>query len=268
MKEDWVNHALRLAKEPADLYAGSRKILRNRILTFDSTPDILLTDAGYSKAKMSQLRRNYLHQDSITSAAGLWEEYREKPKYRSVAISCFGRLVKDHGGPRGSKMGSCLLAGTITMFNRKRATVNLHYRTTEFLKKFPADLIFVFEEILSQFNFEGMEIEEVTCLFDNVTIHPQYFTTIIPHLEDPIQELTAIRKKDDYFHSWIVKWVGRMLIEEQGRGIAKFAQAIRVKMDAEKRISEEMKAELIPYIKKWHPGFRNTSYAEAEESLK
>lgn len=268
MKSDWISHTLELAKQKADLYAGSRKILRNRILTFDNNMDLQLSDAGYSKAKMNQLRRNYLHQESITAASGLWDEYRQGPKYRSVAVSCFGRLVKDHGGPRGSKMGSCLLATTITMFNRKRAAVNLHYRTTEFLKKFPADLIFVFEDILSQFDFEGMEIEKITCLFDNITIHPQYFTIIIPHLDDPLAELEAIRAKDSHFHEWVVKWAGRMLIEEQSRGIAKFAQAVRIKRDAEKRIPEDVKAELIPYIKKWHPGFKRTRYTEAEESLK
>jgi len=268
MKDDWIKHALILAKEPPDLYAGSRKILRNRILVFNPNMDLTLEDAGYSKAKMRQLERNYLHQDSIAAASQLWDEYREKPKYRSVAISCFGRLVKDHGGPRGSKMGSCLLAITITMLNRKTAEINLHYRTTEFLKKFPADLIFVYEDILSQFNLEGMTITKVTCLFDNITIHPQYFTTIIPLLEDPISSLEAIRESDSYFHQWIVKWAGRMLIPEQGRGIAKFAQAVRVKMDAEKRISEDVKTVLVKHIKKWHPGFKRTSYQEAEESLK
>ena len=226
-----------------------------------------MTDAGYAPAKMKQLERNYLHQESVDAAASLWEEYCQKPKYRSVAISCFNTLIKDHKGPRGSKMGSCLLAVTITMLNRRQATVNLHYRTTEFFKKFPADVVFLHERILPAFNLQEFEMLGITMSFDNVTIHPQYFTTIIPHLEDPIGELEKIREVDAYFHGWLVKWISRMLIESQSRGIAKFAQGLRVKMDAEKRISLSVKRRLIPYLKKHHPGFQRTSYQEAVDDL-
>ena len=268
IKESWINHAIDLASTPADLYSGSRKIIRNIMLEFSPIMDLTLSDAGYSNAKMHQLRRNYLHQESIEAASGLWNEYREKPKYRSVAISCFARLVKDHGGPRGSKMGSCLLAITITMLNRKEAEVNLHYRTTEFLKKFPADLIFLYEDILSQFDFSGMTIKRVVAHFDNITFHPAYFTTIIPHLEEPVEELEKIRKKDKYCFDWIIKWSARYLIPEQGRGIQKFAQAVRVKMDAEKRIPKDVKRILVDYINEHHPGFARSSYNEAVESVK
>ncbi len=267
MKDAWIRHALSLAVQPAELYAGSRKIIRAQILEFDDDLDITLADAGYSKAKMSQLRRNYLHQESVDAARGLWDEYRSKPKYRSVAISCFGRLVKDHGGPRGSKMGSCLLSVTITMLNRGEYSVELFYRTTEFLKKFPADLIFVKEDILSQFNFEGMTCRGWTCFFSNITIHPAYFVTILPHLENPVAELKAIREKDKYFSDWVIKWTSRYLIPEHGRGIQKFTQAVRVKMDADKRILGKTRDRLIKYVRANHPGYARSRYDEALQDL-
>lgn len=265
MKASWIAHCLALSKKPADMYCGSRKIIRNQLLWFPYNHDIKLSDAGYASAKMKQLERNYLHQESIDAAIGLWDEYRLKPKYRSVVFSCFKTLVKDHKGPRGSKMGSCLLAGTLTMLNRKEVAINLHYRTTELYKKYPADMVFLHERLLPGFNLEGLKVTGITAFFDNVTIHPQYFSTIIPHLEDPIAELEAIRKADKYYHGWTIKWVSRMLIESQSRGIAKFAQGMRVKMDAEKRISTSMKRRLIPYLKKWHPGFTSTTYKAAED---
>ena len=267
MKESWIRHAITLSAMPADLYSGSRKILRNIRLEFNPDMDLTLSDAGYSRNKMHQLRRNYLHEESITAASGLWDEYREKPKYRSVAISCFARLVKDHGGPRGSKMGSCLLAVTITMLNRREAEVNMHYRTTEFLKKFPADLIFLYEDILSRFNLEGMAIKRVVAHFDNITFHPAYFVTIVPHLKDPIKSLETIRQTDQLCFDWILKWTARYLIPEQGRGIQKFAQAVRVKMDAEKRITGKTRDRLIQYIDEHHPGFARSSYDDAVASV-
>lgn len=265
MKQAWLNHCLELSKRPADLYCGSRKIIRNIQLVFPFHHDMKMADAGYAPAKFKQLERNYLHQESIDAAISLWDEYRAKPKYRSVVMSCFKTLVKDHKGPRGSKMGSCLLAVTITMLNRRQCAINLHYRTTEIFKKFAADLVFLHERLLPGFNFEGLEVTEVRGIFDNVTLHPQYFTTIIPHLDDPIGEFEKIKLADPYFYGWCIKWVSRMLIESQSRGIAKFAQGMRVKMDAEKRISTSVKRRLIPYLKKNHPGFTRTSYQEAQD---
>ena len=267
MKDAWIQHCLELCERPADLYSGCRKIIRNVQLEFPFNRTIRLSDAGYSAAKMKQLERNYLHQESIDAAVGLWDEYRSKPKYRSVVFSCFRTLVKDHKGPRGSKMGSCLLAVTITMLSSKEIAINLHYRTTEFFKKFPADLVFLHERLLTGFDFSGMMVKGVTIFFDNVTIHPMYFTTIIPHLEDPIWELEKIRESDQYFYDWLMKWCSRMLIDSQVRGIEKFAQGMRVKTDAENRISQSMKRQLIPYLKKHHPGFMRTRFQEAKDFL-
>lgn len=153
------------------------------------------------------------------------------------------------------------------MLPKKQVAINLHYRTTEFFKKFPADCVFVHERLLPGFNLTGFEVQGITMFFDNLTIHPQYFTTIIPHLEDPIGELEKIRETDSYFHGWLIKWISRMLIESQSRGIAKFAQGLRVKMDAEKRISTSMKRRLIPYLKKHHPRFNSEVYQETEEEI-
>lgn len=254
MKADWVNHSLNLAKEPADLYSGSRKILQNRILVFDSNMDLTMEDVGFTKSKMSQLSRNYLHEESIIAASALWDEYRTRPKYRSVVVSCFGKLVKNHdtgGKSRGSKMGSCLLAVVITMVDRKTVDINLHYRTTEFYKKFPADLIFVWEKILPRFNLDGLEIRKVTALLDNITAHPAYFGTVIPHIDKPMRAMREIQKADEYFFKWICRWTARYLVPGWGRGIAKFSQAVRAKMAIERGIPDDVKLRLIPMLKEY-----------------
>lgn len=254
MKSDWIRHCLDLAKEPADLYSGSRKILQNRVLVFDTNMDLRMEDVGFTKSKMSQLSRNYIHEESIVAASALWDEYRKRPKYRSVVVSCFGKLVKNHdtgGNSRGSKMGSCLLAVVITMIDRYTVDISLHYRTTEFYKKFPADLVFVWEKILSRFDLEGLSLRKLTCMFDNITAHPAYFGAVIGHLKTPLRSLREIQEADEYFFKWICRWTARYLVPGWSRGIAKFAQAVRTKVTVESGISPEVKKKLIPMLKKY-----------------
>lgn len=264
MKAAWINHILKLSKTPADLYCGSRKIIRNTSLTFPWECDLVMADAGYTASKMKQLERNYLHPESIAAAVSLWNEYRSKPKYRSVSFTTYNHFIKDHKGPRGSKMGPCIQSVAITMLNRKEADINVFYRTTELLKKFPADLIFLKERLLTDFNFDGMTIKGIHCFFANITVHPAYWVTAISHMEDPIFELERIRKADKYFFEWICKWTARYLIEKYGHGIAKFSQAVRVQMHAHKSIIGEERDTLVAYLEKWHPGYHRTRFDHEE----
>lgn len=268
MRDVWIDHCLAICKKPADLYCGSRKIIRNIQLTFPFECDLEMSDAGYTPSKMKQLERNYLHQESIDAAIMLWDRYRSKPKYRSVSFTCYNHFVKDHHGPRGSVMGPCLQSVVITMLNKREADINVLYRTTEFFKKFPADLIFLKERLIPGFNFDGMTVRGVNCFFSNLTAHPAYFVTVLPHLADPIAELEILRKKDPYFWQWCVKWTSRYLIEKYGHGIQKFSQAVRVQMYAQKNIIGTELIELQEYLERNHPGYKglhNQEYAEEEE---
>lgn len=278
MKEEWIQNVIRLSRKEADFYSGCRKIIQGKTITFhdlweDEDP-LVLEDAGYTSSKMSHLRRLYLHEESRDMALKLWELRRAKTSYGSVSFTCYNHLLKNDPtkkSNRASVMGPCIQAVSITQIkgNGKNGTggsytIDAFYRTTEILKKFPADLVFIRDVLLEGFDFSGMEFRGLTCHFANITVHPQYFVTAIPHLEDPIDELEKIKKKDRYFYDWIIKWTARYLCEEHFRGIAKFAQAMRVKMDADKRIKGKKRKKLVEYLRDNHPGHRN-SYTEIEE---
>lgn len=267
MKAEWINSVLRMSAREADLYSGCRKIIRPARITFhdlwDKDDPLILEDAGYTKHKLAHLTRGYLHPESLRVAQMLWELRRKKTSYGSVGFTCYNHFIKndtEKKSKRASVMGPCIQSVTITQVKGGKNgayAIDAFYRTTELLKKFPADLVFIRDVLLQDFNFEGMEFLGMTCHFANVTVHPMYFITLIPSLEDPIAELEKIRKKDKYFFDWIIKWSARYIMDEYSRGIDKFAQALRVKADARSRIKGRRRRELIEYFTKHHPGHRN-----------
>lgn len=143
-----------------------------------------LTDLGYSggPSKMTQLKRNYYNPESI-------EEAREKMQSRpgqtvtSVGISTIaGAKVK-------SSQGHCIRAVTVNYFSPKVTparkpvlSVDIFYRTTELLRKFGADLLFLHEFLIPEIlkdNPWGMEPTHVrfhfsTCFFSALFIPVLY----------------------------------------------------------------------------------------------
>lgn len=245
------------------MYSGCRKIIRPKRLTFDSIDDSLqLEDAGYTKAKLTHLTRNYLHTESLEVAVQLWDRRKKQAKYGSVGFTCYAHFIK--GGSidakrskRASVFGPCIQSVTITWVDKKTVTVDVFYRTTELFKKFPADLVFIRDVLLAPFDFSGMQIDQVVCHFANVTAHPMYWVTLVPHLDNPVQDLIDIGERDPYFRNWIVKWTARYTCDEFHRGIAKFAQAMRVSKDARERIQPRKLKKLNEYLRDTHPGYRN-----------
>jgi len=273
LKQEWTTHLLMLCGTPADLYSGCRKILRNRIITFDDFDKSLkIEDSGYTKSKMTMLRKNYLHEESIAMAIRLWDRRREQAKYGSVSFTTFNHFVKGKGtldeivekkSKRASVFGPCIQSVSLTWIDKKNVSADIFYRTTEFAKKFPADLVFVRDELLSRFDFGDMKLT-VNFHFANITIHPMYIVTAIPLLKDPIKSFNAIKKADKFFFDWMIKWSARYICPEHMRGIQKFAQAMRVHKDANERIDPKTLKELQRYFRDNHPGHRN-AYVDPDE---
>lgn len=254
---------------PATFYTGARKIIRPLRLTFTSLDaSLTLGDAGYTKSKLTALTKHYLHLESQRTAVKLWNKRREQAKYGSVGFSTYNHLVKGGGidakrSKRASVFGPCIQSVVITWIDKQHYSVDVFYRTTELLKKFPADLVLIRDVLLAPFNFKGMKLSQLDCHFANVTIHSMYFATIIPHLKDPCVVLNAIKKEDKFWWQWVVKWTARYVCPEYHRGIAKFSQALRVQKDVKSR-TKNMR-ELQVYLRKHHPGYRNEIYIDPDE---
>lgn len=256
----WLSHALELSMEPGQFYSGARKIIRGRMLTFDEIEnDLHLSDCGFTKSKMTMLVKGYVHEESIAVAAQLWERRKNQRKYGSVGFTCYNHFIKtdpNKKSKRASVMGPCIQAVTLTFLDDRTTAVDVFYRTTEFFKKFPADLVMIRDVLLPRFDFEGAPISEMNFHFANITCHPMYFVTLLPLFGDPVHELDCIKKADRYFFDWVVKWTARYLCDEHHRGIAKFSQALRVQKDARSRLSPRNARILADYLRENHPGYR------------
>lgn len=264
---DWMRLCDSLALQEATFYSGARKILRGRQLVFgDLDNDIQLADAGYTKSKQTLLTKLYLHGESHTKAQELWQRRIGQNKYGSVGFTTYNHLTKndpEKKSKRASVMGPCIQSVVLTLTDKGEVLVDVFYRTTELYKKFPADLVFLRDVLLKPFGIPS--VVEVTMHMANITLHPMYYVTIIPHQRDPIRALERLRLSDEYFYNWVVKWTARYICPEYHRGIAKFAQAMRVHKDAHERISTDVLDELRPYLVKNHPGYRNDYQGEEDE---
>lgn len=280
MKQIWLDHCITLAETPAEFYSGCRKILRGVQLEFPQWGnDLTMGDAGFTKSKLKQLQRNYHVAESREMAQRLWKQRLEQNKYGSVGFHCYNHYVKGikqdsylnrvnekikGTSLRSSVMGPCIQAVDLTLLAKGKVGVDAFYRTTELFKKFPADLVFLRDDLLQ--GFPGANKPEMVRFhFANVTLHPMYFVTVLPQLKDHYKVLDRLKKKDRRFFDWVVKWTGRYLLPEQHRGIAKFAQALRVQKHAHECFRGSELKKMQTYLRDNHPGHRNEYMEEDDE---
>jgi len=264
VRKAFLQQALKMAGTEADFYSGCRKILQRRRLRFKLKDDFAIKDCGFTKTKLTLLRKLYLHDESRDMAVKLWHRRLEQKKYGSVGFTCYNHLLKadpSKKSKRASVMGPCIQAVTLTLNERGSVNIDAFYRTTELFKKFPADLVFMRDELLEPFELEN---PTVTCHFANITCHPMYFVTLVPLMDRPIQAFEDLRH-DEHFYNWCVKWTARYVCEENSRGIQKFAQALRVQKDALERIEPKQLKKLQAYLRKNHPGYRNDYEGDDDE---
>jgi hypothetical protein len=258
MKDDWIQFCIDMMAKKADEYSGARKIISNVTRTFtEINDDLQLSDCGYTKSKMSMLRRLYLVPESRDAVVPLWERRLGQRKYGSVCFTCHGHTTKsdpNKGSKRASVMTPCIQSMSLTYHGDHTTEAHAFYRTTELFKKFPADLVFIRDELLPPFRFNSAPLTSLTFFFANVTVHPMYFAVLAPNLEDAVAALERVKKKDPHFWTWCVKWTARYLIPEYHRGIEKYAQGMRVHDEFQKAIGKRAKRLLTQYVGDNHPG--------------
>lgn len=256
MKQWWLNHALLLSHTPADLYSGNRKIIRRQTLVVPANAyakAFELEDLGYTPAKMKMLERYYVHEESITIAQEAWAQRLVKRKFNSTCFTTYNHMVKAiKGGLRKPQMmGPCIQSVVLTLTDKQETEVDIFYRSTEFFKKFPADLIFIRDRLLNRFSFANAPIKSISMTFANVTIHPMYYPVLFPMLPNPVETMERLRKADPKFYRLCVSWAARYFLPKKyGKGIEKFSQARRTGERALAMLDKATIKEISSYVDK------------------
>ena len=108
MRDEWIKFCLDMMATPADEVSGARKIVSNVTRTFtDISDDLVMEDAGYTKSKMSMLKRHYLVEESQLAVVPLWDKRLKQRKYGSVSFTTHGHTTKSDPN-KGSKRASVL----------------------------------------------------------------------------------------------------------------------------------------------------------------
>lgn len=256
MKHRWIKLCAKLSATPPDFYASCRKILRNTTVNFPAESwknDLTLEDIGYTKNKLNRLIKDYRHVESHEKAIDLWNHFTERGSYASASFTTYNHLVKAGATSPSEKKetrGPCLQSVVISLIPGKRgerkAAVDVYYRTTEFFKKFPADLLLL-DGLLKPFDFDKVPLESIQMHFAGVTCHPMYVIVPAALAKDPVDFFEAIRKTDARFYRECVSWTHKYLVTS--RGITKFAQAIATQKKALASLEKNGNNHLIDYIK-------------------
>lgn len=244
--KDWQRLCYNLAKEPKVCTAGTRKILRGVNWTTEFDDSLTLTHTGYQAKlglKINQLNYHYRNQESIDRAVEDYSDRIDKGTYGSVGVSMHGEQKKGY-----TKQGFCIQALTLTLVPQARGIrtteVDVFYRTTEVVKKFGADLVFLRDEILPEFQLDAAPLSTVKFHFANLSVHPMFFTLLAVTDKRWEIHVKRIKKHDPSFYRSILRWSHRCLI---GKDREKYAQAMRVTRGLEDNLSKVRIQELTDF---------------------
>ncbi|XAO54149.1 pyrimidine hmase synthase [Yersinia phage vB_YenM_P744] len=186
----WKLMAEELCMTPPTTYASARKIHTN--ISFEIPweeftpilPNIDLRTFGYAgwRAKEQQLDRNYFNEKEFNNANAIL--IKRKGKNQSCVTARFG-------GPTAKgedSMGYCMQSISYNLISKDlrgnpRRVVEVHYRATEFLKKFVADLIYLQERVLPVLLDGVDEPTSIRFHFQTIDINPLYVNIMAQHLD-------------------------------------------------------------------------------------
>lgn len=243
MLDQWVDNGLELDLQRPNFILSNRRIFTSRKLSFTFPCSIGLDDCGYTGKKLNDLTKSYYHKDSFEGALALWE--KRGPKPGSVSFSTMIETEKSHTDSSriSSKIGPCLGVVSISRWPDERLVVDGFWRSTEYYKKFPADLIWI-DRLLEPFQIPKGTI--LNCYFANLTLNAMYNAQLLVHLDNPVAHLKHLAKLDPQFHKNVCRNLRYYLMDNTG--IKKFAQALRVEMFVKESMRPSTARSVVKYL--------------------
>lgn len=175
---------------PPTCYASARKIHTNKVLEIPWNeftrilPTIDLGTFGYSgwSAKEKQLDRNYFNEAELTKLNHIMR--KRSTKGQSCVTARFGGPV----AKGEDSMGYCMQTISLNYASKGLdgnpvRVVEVHYRATEILKKFVADMIYLQEKVLPMILDGVAEPTAIRFHFQTIDVNPLYVNIMCQHLD-------------------------------------------------------------------------------------
>lgn len=216
----WLHLVDSVLRQPGDyLTSSGRKYISNFYLEIPGSaweegfrPS--LVDLGYggkSSTKFNQLSKTYLNRPAVEAAmVRMRSRVETKKDFTSVAISTFA------GAKDSRSQGHCMNSIVLTYIPRPADGktlyyIDVHYRQTEIIKKFGADLLFLSEVVVPMLELEGVKITAVRFFFSNVFFSALFIAILYPWLTP--QELwrkidkSGMRAQDRSFRKACARYI-------------------------------------------------------------
>lgn len=180
---------------------GLYKLFNGLTWTEKHLPSLTYSELGYGKNKDGLLRKNYINEEELERVSSILKRRARGKGHHmtSVALSFRGQQKNSRS------QGWCLLSLVVSRMRRPALeTVEIHYRSTEAILKFGADLVllnWVFDRL-------SLDPQQVTFRFANIHLSGVYLPTLFQwwEAEDFIQ---FVHKHDMDFFKRGLRWLLR-----------------------------------------------------------
>ncbi len=244
--DEWAKFVMGLAHTPELIVAGVQRIHRD--VTWKLDPAVFLDGSmtlkstGYTENKLTALRRNYINRESLDRARKDLAWRIENKKYGSGGWNFNGEIK------RGTKQDFCIRAGVISYYPQRRATsLAVYWRTAELIKRFRADLIFLRDVILPQFDLSEAPLESVTFSFANSTWHPMMSILLIAHVPRWRDHFNRVELENPRLFQSICYW-GWRYSRDKSESIDSYSSARQVRIIANRVTPKKIMSEFQDYL--------------------
>jgi hypothetical protein len=180
---------------------GLYKLFNGLTWTEKKLPSLTYSDLGYGKNKDGLLRKNYINEEELERVDSILKRRAGGRGHHMTSVALAFRGEKKHT----RSQGWCLLSLVVSRMRRPAMeTVEIHYRSTEAILKFGADLVllnWVFERL-------NLNPDQVTFRFANIHLSGVYLPTLFQWWE-PEDFIQFVHKHDRDFFKRGLRWLLR-----------------------------------------------------------
>lgn len=198
-----IRHLIR--REPT-YRGGLYKLFNGFTWTENSLPSLTYNQLGYGNNKEGLLRKNYIDENELDRVDQILKRRGSGRGHHMTSVALSFRGQKKNT----KSQGWCLLSLVVSRMRRPALeTVEIHYRSTEAILKFGADLV------LLQWVFDrlGLAPDKITFRFANIHLSGVYLPTLFQFWEAE-EFIDLVHRTDMDFFKRGLRWLLRSSYEK------------------------------------------------------